>query len=391
MINKKFLKLLKHKYVISILILVVSSVLIILLNIIYEYEKKIENEMFKVSTSDVFEITQHKAAYIKNMLLGSDDFIKVIVSNEKIRKTLEKNIENLITKNIKYSYIVYKDKNNVFRFLVDGSAEDEKSMLNQKFDVTSKIWFEIYEEKKPMIIEHNVLQKLSISYLVPVINKQDVELILVIDFSIDKISAIVNIITMMKTGIIVILSFIAVTFLILIIQFIRFKSVKKTSFIDRLTNVYNRNYLHEIEEDIKLDEYTLTVLDLDFFKNINDTYGHDIGDVVLKEVGSILINTLRIEEDLAIRYGGEEFILLIKNKSSDPEQSIGVVERIFNNIKTHKFFIDDENYIQITTSMGINPSPGNYNTFMDAFKVADLALFEAKNSGRNNIKYSKDV
>ncbi|MCW8838745.1 MAG: GGDEF domain-containing protein [Thiovulaceae bacterium] len=365
--------------------------MIVLLSITMKYEKSIEDDMFKISTSDVFQITEHKANYIKNILGESDNYIKDIKSDKELRINIEKNIKNLITDNIQYSYMLYKDKNDIFRFLIDGSPENEKSMLNQKFDVTSKKWYELYTTKEPVVIEHQVLQKLSISYLVPILNKDSVELVLVIDFSINKISEIHNIIMAMKTGIILILVVTVISLILLIFQLIRYRTMKHSSFVDRLTNVYNRNYLHHIEEKIKLNEYILVVLDIDYFKRINDTYGHDVGDKVLVKIGNILLNTLREEEDIAIRYGGEEFVVLIKTKNENIQASINVIDRIFTRIREYKFFIDNEKYIQITSSIGVNTKPGSFENFKKAFKVADLALYEAKNSGRNNIKYSEEV
>ncbi|QFR48973.1 GGDEF domain-containing protein [Sulfurimonas lithotrophica] len=385
--NKK--NVLRHPYYLSIIAIGTISFLMILLFLIIKYEKSIENDMFKISTSDVFQITKHKANYIKSILGESDSFIDDIKSDENLRINLERNIKNLLTTNIKYSYIVYKDENDVFRFLIDASPESEKSMLNQKFDVTSKKWFEIYTKKEPLLIKHHLLQKLYISYLVPIINKDNVELILVIDFSINKISEINNIITIMKIGIILIIVVILTALLLVVFQLIKYKTMRKSSFTDRLTNIYNRNYLHHIENNIKLDEYVLSVLDIDYFKKINDTYGHDIGDEVLQKIGSVLLHTLREDDDIAIRYGGEEFVILIKIKNENTKASISVIQRIFNRIKEHKFFVKDEEYIHITSSIGVNVSPGDYDNFAEAFKAADMALYEAKNSGRNNIKFSR--
>ena len=378
-------KFLKYKYSLSTLALLVIVFLLIL---IFRYEKNIEDDLFKVSTSDLFEITQNKANFIKRKFAQSESYIDDIKSDPKLRAELEICMKNILTKNIKYAYILYKDKNNIFRFLVDASPEDEKSMLNQKFDITSDKWYELYETKEPIVIEHQILQKLYISYLVPILNKKNVELVVVIDFSVDKISSINEIIVMMKTGVVLILSIVFITVSILLIQLFRYKSMKKSSFIDRLTNVYNRNYLHEIENEIDLSEYILMVFDIDHFKKINDTYGHDAGDIVLKDLGRILSSTLRMDEDIAIRYGGEEFIVLLRTKSENSEISMGIVDRIFNNIKEHKYYIDNDKFIKLTISIGVNKTPYKQEKFADAFKIADMALFEAKNGGRDMIKYS---
>jgi diguanylate cyclase (GGDEF)-like protein len=342
--------------------------------------------MFTIATNDVLNITQNKADHIKMILKDSDDYINDIKNNTQLQKRLEMQLKSLITPNIKYSYLLYKDTKNTFRFLVDGSSLEEKAMVDQKLDIASNKWFELYETKKPTIIKHTYIQKLSLSYLVPVLYNDEVKLVLVIDFSVHKLQKINEVITMMKSGLFFILTIIFILFLVLIIQFLRYKKMKKQSFIDKLTNVYNRNYLHEIQDTINLNEYMIAAIDIDYFKNVNDTYGHEAGDIILGEVGNILLHTIREEEDIVVRYGGEEFVIFIKNKSQNSNISLNVIQRIFENIKEHKMFINEEDYIHITVSIGINKTPNQSKNFLEAFKLADLALYEAKKSGRDTIK-----
>lgn len=374
----------KPYYLLIVALVIVSFFLFVIL----KYEKTIEENIFKIATNDVLHISRNYSFYIKDNLKDNKRYFYQIKTDKKLRKKLEKNIQNLITNNIKYIYILYKDKNDVFRFLVDGSPESEKSMLNQKFDVTNKKWYELYEKKEPILIKHTVLQKLSITYLIPILHNDKVELVLAVDFSIDTIKEIDELLTLMKKGLISFLGFILISLVILIVQYIKYRTMKITSFTDKLTNLYNRNYLQEIEGKIKLDEYIIAILDIDYFKRINDTYGHNVGDIVLKELGNILLSTIRVEEDMVIRYGGEEFIIFIKRKSIDSDIPFKVIDRIFANIREHKIYINDEKHIGITVSIGVNKAPEKFRNFLEAFKIADSALYEAKNSGRDNIKVS---
>jgi len=381
--NKNFFK--NPYYLIGVLFVIISF-LVFLLYIIFQYEKNIEKDMFTIATTDVLHITQNKADHITKILRYSDDYINDIKKDTQLQKRLEMQLKNLITPNIKYAYLLYKDRKNTFRFLVDGSPIDEKAMINEKLDITSDKWFELYEAKLPVIIKHTYLQKLSLSYLVPILYKEEVKLVLVIDFSVDKLHKINQIIIMMKSGLFFILAIVFILFIVFAIQFIRYKRMKQQSFTDRLTNVYNRNYLHEIEDTVNLDEYMIAALDIDYFKNVNDTYGHDVGDIILREVGNILLHTIRVEEDIVVRYGGEEFVIFIKNKSENSDTSLSVIQRVFSNIKEHKMFINEEDYIYITVSIGVNKTPSSSKNFLEAFKLADIALYEAKESGRDTIK-----
>lgn len=377
-------------YLISLSI-VFSLFLFLLLYGIIKLEEKIGNKMIEMSVVDVLSITQNNASSIKE-ILKNKNYIKEIQTNSQIRTEIEKALELLITSNIKYAYLLYKDENGVFRFLADGASKDQKAFINQKFDIESLKWIEIYQIKKPMTIEHKYLQELSVSYLFPILNdKNEVELILAIDFSIAKTDDINKIINLIKN---IIISFIVITFLfllILVIQSFRFMAIKKTAYTDSLTNVYNRNYLCELISFINLDDYILVTIDIDHFKAVNDNYGHTIGDEILKEVAQVISFSTRKSEDIIIRYGGEEFLIFAKKDSNDSLSALTIIERILRNIQAHKFYYTEKDYMNITVSIGINLVPQKSKTFSDAFKLADLALYNAKSKGRNNIQIYDEI
>lgn len=152
---------------------------------------------------------------------------------------------------------------------------------------------------------------------------------------------------------------------------------------DKLTGAFNREYF-ESHYKLIINEYTkenhllvFSILDIDFFKKVNDTYGHDIGDKVLKQFVEIVQNSSR-NDDLVIRWGGEEFLLLLKVKSID--NATKILENIRKSI--------DEAYFKevnhITCSIGATIYKENEKV-EDSFKRADEALYEAKNAGRNQV------
>lgn len=164
--------------------------------------------------------------------------------------------------------------------------------------------------------------------------------------------------------------------------------MKKTAYTDRLTNVYNRNYLQEIQDTINLQEYVLAAIDIDFFKKINDSYGHDAGDIILQEVAQTMLQSIRSHEDFLIRYGGEEFVLLIKKQTPSGEYSLATINRIFENIQNKEFITPKGEKLNVTVSIGINLHPNESRNFKEAFKQADIALYKAKETGRNKIEIS---
>ncbi len=157
---------------------------------------------------------------------------------------------------------------------------------------------------------------------------------------------------------------------------------------DPLTSLYNRRYFEThysrlLKKSAESGEpLSLIVCDIDRFKEVNDTYGHDIGDQVIRDVAKRITRNIR-QIDLACRYGGEEFVLLM------PETEAGfaelVCERIRREIETHPVIAKGGvAQISVTVSMGVASGEAS-DTTETLFKRADAALYDAKNSGRNKI------
>jgi diguanylate cyclase (GGDEF)-like protein len=376
---------LKRPLFLIIITLSVAVVLIFLLFGLKQLETKIAEKMVEISTKDILQMVHNQARVISNKFDAKKEYVQQLEQNSSLHEDTEALLNALLTNNIKYAYLVYKDEHDVFRFIADGSLQ-EKAFMHQKFDVDSNAWFDIFKHQRAVMIEHTFLKQLFITYLVPLVQDNEVKLILAIDFSISKVDDIEQIIYFMKNGLFGIIIMIAIFLLVLIIQAIRYVAVRKSTFVDKLTKVYNRNYLQEFENFINLNDYLLATLDIDHFKLVNDTYGHDAGDKILKEVANTILQSIRNKDDIIIRYGGEEFVVLAKIKRDDNISAINVIERIFKNIQNKRFYINEEDYLNVTVSIGINLVPNKSRTFQEAFKLADQALYAAKTSGRNRIE-----
>lgn len=164
--------------------------------------------------------------------------------------------------------------------------------------------------------------------------------------------------------------------------------LKELTLVDSLTGLYNRRYFDlYVEKAIPLSELTdaplfLIMIDIDYFKKINDTYGHHCGDEVLKGLASILRTNLRASDAL-IRMGGEEFVILLPETIL--EECKHIAERLHNEVKQTKIIYENKE-ISLTISVGVaqyNKEP--INKFVEK---ADSALYQAKQTGRNRIVYA---
>ena len=163
---------------------------------------------------------------------------------------------------------------------------------------------------------------------------------------------------------------------------------KLKSRLDMLTSVYNKDYfielapkLLEISKNNK-DICSLLFLDLDYFKKINDTYGHLVGDEVLKETVKEINSCIR-EGDILARFGGEEFLLLLP--STDEEQALHLAERIRVTLNNKIIEVNDIE-IKVSISIGLTSTKDNNYDLNELLKNSDNALYSAKNDGRNNTK-----
>lgn len=167
--------------------------------------------------------------------------------------------------------------------------------------------------------------------------------------------------------------------ILMVYVYIYYIKHKKISITDGLTETLNRRFaVNKIESLIKKNkDFSLILLDLDYFKKINDTYGHDVGDKTLIKVSEIVKNKLRKKEFLC-RLGGEEFIIISENDDFE------LAERIRKEIARTDF----ETVNKVTASFGvININKKNKNNFNQIYNELDKKLYEAKKSGRNMVFY----
>ncbi len=159
--------------------------------------------------------------------------------------------------------------------------------------------------------------------------------------------------------------------------------------IDSLTAIYNRRYMEKVYDfEVKAllkykRNFTIALLDIDYFKNVNDSYGHDCGDFILKEFSKLILNNIESKDTFG-RYGGEEFLLLIGDDTfQNAKEKLDRLRKIIENY----VFEDNEHKLQLTVSIGafyITPNENELN-LESVLKKADINLYSAKEDGRNKL------
>lgn len=163
---------------------------------------------------------------------------------------------------------------------------------------------------------------------------------------------------------------------------------------DPLTGLYNRRMLEErLAKDIqRANRYkhslSLFVVDIDHFKSVNDTYGHNAGDLILKGISRVIEGSIR-EIDYSSRYGGEEFVVVLPETSLTEAEELA--ERLCSTVEKKSFEIMDGSSLSVTISIGVSGFIDESKSSEDLINRADSALYAAKGFGRNCVKVAKDT
>jgi diguanylate cyclase (GGDEF)-like protein len=158
------------------------------------------------------------------------------------------------------------------------------------------------------------------------------------------------------------------------------------SIVDELTDSYNyRYFIQKFQEEKKRAvRYSLPLsiimIDIDWFKKFNDGYGHEIGNVVLRELAGVIKECIR-DVDIFSRYGGEEFVVILPQTPLSEAQVIG--ERIRSQVEAAVIDTVTRGTVRITVSIGVSSYPENGRSEEELITVADQALYRAKDSGKN--------
>ena len=290
----------------------------------------------------------------------------------KIRGNIQRYAKLKIVNNKKYKNVI-KEIDSTFNLLSNKFAKseiisfiDKKNFLNE-FSNLKKEWQKI--------------KKLSNNQLVLATEKAWNKSNLLID-DYERLHKLKFTQTIKSINISLYIAIVFLTFVIGLIYIKIKKGLEVKTIQDTLTGLYNRFHFNQVYSFLINNLYTpertfsMMIIDIDDFKKINDTYGHDTGDEVLKNIGEIILKTIR-KTDFAFRYGGEEFVILFPHIKLQEAYKIGerIRKKISENIKI--------NSTPVTISAGIGEYKGEKP--IEFFRKVDNALYKAKKSGKNKI------
>lgn len=187
-----------------------------------------------------------------------------------------------------------------------------------------------------------------------------------------------------------IISFICTFIIKYLIKSRDFEYTYKLATTDGLTELYNHRFFQEkmkykiVQAEKYKTNFSLILIDIDFFKKFNDTYGHQAGDAVLKHVAKTLKTSVR-SEDMVCRYGGEEMTIILNN--ANKETSINIAKKLCDTIASKKYDLTPELSVNVTISLGCATFPENGNTPSELIEYADKCLYQAKENGRNRVGF----
>ncbi len=371
------------------LLLGLLSISIVLLYIKFDSTKNdILNSVESMELNNIKKLSQYIDTSLVFNVSSKSDLYDLLASDSSLRDRMDRLLSSYIDNKTKYVYLVRNDNNGFFRYLLDGSTGKQKGQFNQRFiPLNRAIWVKCCKTKQDIYIKQKNVYGLWVTYLHPLFINHKLQGILAIDVSLTAHKKLESLILPLKRYFIYIMVFIVFVILVTAIQLSMFLKQRNINRIDYLTRLYNRSFLREKEKSINLNTISVVMADIDHFKAVNDTYGHSVGDAVLRGVSKRLLSGTR-DKDYVIRYGGEEFLILLKKESNKISEVVGVVERLREDIANKPIRVGKHS-LDITISIGLDPYTHKRESLMDSISVADEMLYKAKNNGRNRVEVAK--
>jgi len=307
--------------------------------------------------------------------------IEHLARNRELRRELQNYLAYFKTPEVEHLFVIYRDEWGRLRYLLDGEKDYEnQAMFMQRFEPISDIWEKAYETGRSQMHKHMKNGLLWVSIAIPIHENGKVAAVLGSDLSASIRTDVEQKFTQIKSMMFSVASIIAMMLVFGYFQIYYYFKGRSRSFMDPLTGAYNRKFLYEVIANANFSEYQIIMYDVDHFKRVNDTFGHEIGDHVLKKFSDLIHHTIRTNDTFA-RIGGEEFSLLLTGSSRD--DTLKLAERIRRGVEEMDLSFLSKN-LTLTVSIGIAFYQEGA-TMESMMREADKKLYQAKNEGRNRV------
>jgi len=357
----------------------VIMTLLVLIAIYMQYSINQSTEALK--TSEIKKAKQYALKitdYIKHN--SCKPLSSCLDKHIEIRKNINHMLQSFRTDDFRNLFVLYKDKKNIFRFLLDG-AEEDPLQYKTIFFPESKEFQNIYQSREPKIIEQKgTVEAVWMSLLYPIVRDDQVEGLLILDLSETYGEHIKNFNSPIQNTILLLQAFTFLSILFLGYTLYSSHQLRKSVLLDPLTSAYTMLYRNEYFEEHTINQYNFILLDIDKFKRINDRYGREHADRILREfvayIKSILPNDTQI-----IRNHGTEFLLIMPKSSMDFN---ALSYELFESISTKRYLADNA-LVSFTVSMCSAIIPKEICSFYEIQHAMDEKLLEIKSTGKNRL------
>jgi len=333
----------------------------------------------KLKKEEIDKAEQYAAKIARLIQRRTEHNIETVLTNDPdLRDSLNESLQAFLTKQYQYIFVLKKDVKGNYRFLLDGS-EEEAEEYKTIFFPKSKLYDRVYETQKMQIIEqHEGVEQVWLSLVYPIVSENKTEALLVLDLSESYGQHLNEFNSPLMTVVWMMQIFLLLSMFLLVFLAYRYYKIRKELIIDTLTSVYKKQYLQEFFDKYRLYDYNVILLDIDEFKNVNQKFGYEFGDIVLKEFTQTLLSILS-PHAIIVRTGGAEFLLFLPKAENTVEVE---AQNIFDSLKEKKYLIGNE--IQyLTVSMSAMSIPEESTSLQNIERLLDEKLLEVKSKGKN--------
>jgi len=345
------------------------------------YEERLKNLLLSQTISSVENASTN---IINRMLKEYSDFVHENYINIDVRRENEYKISDLLNDDIYSVYVLYIENNELF-YLLDASKKD-RGELGERFEPVNKdIFIESAKNKEHKIFIQPTIDELGFTLIKPIIQHNKTIGFLVLDYKEGSLATLSSLLNVSVKNLFYAIIFSLFSILLFISYMIRSEYMKYKMYCNPLTNTLTRLYLTDNYEKIDFKSYYIALIDVDFFKRVNNLYGQKNGDIILISIIKQITLLLR-EDDMFIQYGGEEFLLLISKKGMEEDVFKNLLENIRALIESTNFKVKNYKF-SVTISIGALLQTELEKSLQDAIHKADTALYKSKHNGRNSVSY----